>query len=48
MKTTTILNELTEINNDRFEGFQKAIADIKEENIDLKAIVSKWWKISKR
>lgn len=38
MKTTTILNELTEINNDRIEGFQKAAVDIKDENIDLKAI----------
>jgi len=42
METTTILNQLTEINNDRFEGFQKAIADIKDENIDLKAIFQEY------
>ena len=38
MKTTTILNELVEINNDRIAGFEKAVADINDENIDLKAV----------
>lgn len=38
MKTTTILNELVEINNDRVAGFEKAIADINDENIDLKGV----------
>lgn len=38
MKATTILNELAEVNNDRVEGFEKAIADIKDENLDLKAV----------
>lgn len=38
MKTTTILNELVEINNDRIAGFEKAVADINEENADLKAV----------
>jgi uncharacterized protein (TIGR02284 family) len=42
MKTTTVLNELIEINNDRVEGFQKVIADIKDENIDLKGIFSEY------
>ncbi|MES2827931.1 MAG: PA2169 family four-helix-bundle protein [Bacteroidota bacterium] len=42
MKTTTVLNELTEINNDRVEGFQKAIADINEENVDLKAVFQEY------
>ncbi|WP_316813535.1 PA2169 family four-helix-bundle protein [Pedobacter heparinus] len=42
MKTTTILNELTEINNDRADGFQKALADIKDENIDLKGIFQEY------
>lgn len=42
MKTTTILNELIEINNDRIEGFQKAALDIKDENIDLKAIFQEY------
>ena len=36
--TTNALNELIEINNDRIAGFEKAIADIKDENIDLKAL----------
>lgn len=30
---TGILNDLIEINNDRVAGFEKAIADIKDENI---------------
>ncbi|RZK79107.1 MAG: PA2169 family four-helix-bundle protein [Pedobacter sp.] len=42
MKTTTILNELTEINNDRISGFEKAIADINDENIDLKAVFQEY------
>jgi uncharacterized protein (TIGR02284 family) len=42
METTTVLNQLIEINNDRFEGFQKAIADIKDENIDLKGIFQEY------
>ncbi|MEO3407540.1 PA2169 family four-helix-bundle protein [Mucilaginibacter sp. CAU 1740] len=33
-----VLNDLIEINNDRVAGFEKAIADIKEENIDLKEL----------
>jgi len=35
---TGLLNDLIEINNDRVAGFEKAIADIKDENIDLKQI----------
>jgi uncharacterized protein (TIGR02284 family) len=35
---TSILNDLIEINNDRVAGFEKAIADIKDENIDLKEL----------
>ncbi|MBE9463599.1 PA2169 family four-helix-bundle protein [Dyadobacter subterraneus] len=33
---TGIIKDLIEINNDRVAGFEKAIADIKDENIDLK------------
>ena len=33
---TSVLNDLIEINNDRVAGFEKAIADINDENIDLK------------
>lgn len=41
METTekiSVLNDLIEINNDRIAGFEKAIADIKEENFDLKEL----------
>ena len=41
MATTTatgVLNDLIEINNDRVAGFEKAIADLKEENTDLKEL----------
>jgi uncharacterized protein (TIGR02284 family) len=34
----SVLNDLIEINNDRVAGFEKAIADIKDENIDLKEL----------
>ncbi|MGY0036006.1 ferritin-like domain-containing protein [Pedobacter sp. NJ-S-72] len=37
-KSISILNDLIEVNNDRVAGFEKAIADINDENIDLKAI----------
>ncbi|UKT64192.1 PA2169 family four-helix-bundle protein [Pedobacter mucosus] len=40
-KTVEVLNDLIEINNDRADGFDKASADLKEENIDLKAIFDK-------
>ena len=36
--STGVINDLIEINNDRVAGFEKAIADINDENIDLKAI----------
>jgi len=36
-KTVAVLNDLIEINNDRADGFDKAAADLKDENIDLKA-----------
>jgi uncharacterized protein (TIGR02284 family) len=35
---TSVINELIEINNDRVAGFEKAIADINSENIDLKEL----------
>lgn len=37
-----ILNDLIEINNDRVAGFEKAIADIKDENVDLKTIFQEY------
>jgi len=33
---TGVLNDLIEINNDRVAGFEKVIADIKDENLDLR------------
>lgn len=41
-KSISVLNDLTEINNDRVAGFEKAIADINEENIDLKAVFQQY------
>ncbi|MCX2492214.1 PA2169 family four-helix-bundle protein [Pedobacter sp. PF22-3] len=40
-KTVEVLNDLIQINNDRADGFDKAAADLKEENIDLKATFDK-------
>src|ERR1700760_4765905 len=40
-KSIDTLNELIEINNDRTAGFEKAIADTKAPNMDLKNI---FWK----
>lgn len=37
-KSIDTLNDLIEINNDRVAGFEKAIADIKDENADLKEL----------
>lgn len=41
-KSTDTLNELIEINNDRVAGFEKAIADIKDPNTDLKAVFQEY------
>ncbi|OPC69911.1 aldehyde dehydrogenase [Elizabethkingia miricola] len=41
-KIVEVLNDLIEINNDRAEGFEKAIRDINAENIDLKAAFEKF------
>jgi len=37
---TGVIADLIEINNDRVAGFEKAIEDIKDENLDLKALFS--------
>ncbi|SDF71909.1 conserved hypothetical protein [Mucilaginibacter pineti] len=45
METTEnieVLNDLIEINNDRVAGFEKAIADIKDENVDLKTLFQEY------
>ncbi|WDF67839.1 PA2169 family four-helix-bundle protein [Sphingobacterium oryzagri] len=42
MGNLAVLNELVEINNDRVAGFEKAIADLSDENIDLKAVFQRY------
>ncbi len=41
-KTVSVLNDLIQINNDRADGFTRAAADLKDENIDLKATFDKF------
>lgn len=38
----SVLNDLIAINNDRIAGFEKAMADIKDENIDLKTLFQEY------
>jgi uncharacterized protein (TIGR02284 family) len=38
----SVLNDLIEINNDRIAGFEKVLADIKDENVDLKALFQEY------
>lgn len=47
-KTADLINDLIEINNDRVAGFEKATADIKDENIDLKAIFQRYAEQSRK
>jgi|TARA_R110002124_G_scaffold25999_3_gene93645 uncharacterized protein (TIGR02284 family) len=37
-----IINDLIEINNDRVAGFEKAIADIDDEHVDLKELFQEY------
>lgn len=39
--TTEVLNDLVQINNDRIEGYQKAIDELKDGDSDLKQLFSK-------
>ncbi|GHE33155.1 ferritin-like domain-containing protein [Sphingobacterium griseoflavum] len=48
MGSIAVLNELTEINNDRVAGFEKALADINDENVDLKAIFQRYSEQSRK
>lgn len=41
-KSIDTLNDLIEINNDRVAGFEKAIADIKDDNSDLKELFQEY------
>lgn len=36
--TTSILNDLVQINNDRINGYEKAIKELKDEDSDLKSL----------
>ncbi|QRR02424.1 PA2169 family four-helix-bundle protein [Dyadobacter sandarakinus] len=45
---TGLINELIELNNDRVAGFEKVIADINDENIDLKAIFQEYAQQSRK
>ena len=38
---TEVLNDLIQINNDRIVGYEKAIAEVKDLDVDLKATFSK-------
>ncbi len=38
---TEVLNDLIQINNDRYEGYQKAIKDVENIDVDLKGIFTK-------
>ena len=40
-KTVSVLNDLIEINNDRADGFENASGNLKDQNVDLKAIFDK-------
>lgn len=40
METIEILNDLVQINNDRIDGYEKALGELKEEDTDLKALFS--------
>ena len=48
MGSIAILNDLTEINNDRVAGFEKALADINDENVDLKAVFQRYSEQSRK
>ncbi|MCF2487669.1 PA2169 family four-helix-bundle protein [Dyadobacter sp. CY347] len=43
-----VISDLIEINNDRVAGFEKAIADINDENIDLKHLFEEYAQQSRK
>ena len=47
-KSTEVINELIELNNDRVAGFEKVLADIKDENADLKILFQEYSEQSRR
>jgi uncharacterized protein (TIGR02284 family) len=40
LETIEILNDLIQINNDRIDGYEKALGELKEEDNDLRALFS--------
>lgn len=46
--SNNLLNGLIELNNDRIAGFEKAIADINDSNIDLKELFQEYATQSRR
>ncbi len=42
VKTTDLLNDLIEINNDRVAGFEKVLADITDDNADVKQLFQEY------
>ena len=46
--TTGVIEDLIEINNDRVAGFEKAIEDINDENIDLKQLFEEYAQQSRK
>lgn len=40
LETIEILNDLIQINNDRIDGYEKALKELKEEDTDLRALFS--------
>lgn len=40
METIEILNDLVQINNDRIDGYEKALGELKQEDNDLRALFS--------
>jgi uncharacterized protein (TIGR02284 family) len=46
--SNNVINELVEINNDRVAGFEKVIADIADENIDLKEVFQQYAQQSRK
>jgi uncharacterized protein (TIGR02284 family) len=40
LETIEILNDLVQINNDRIDGYEKALGELKQEDTDLRALFS--------
>ncbi|MBS1761622.1 MAG: DUF2383 domain-containing protein, partial [Bacteroidetes bacterium] len=47
-KLVEVLNDLIEINNDRINGYEKAVENTKEIDIDLQAIFKKMADLSRK